>query len=356
MANKRVTIKDIANHLGVSYGIINKAINNKSGISEAMKKKILDAADELGYKVNKVAQCMARSTIVIGVVIPTNPPEQYSVAKKAIDKEFERLMDYNVRAIYYKVKNVNSVREIGLAFKKCVKDSVHGIVMYAVPPFGMDQVLNELEGTDIKVTIIGHPSLESEKIICSVHTDAYRSGQIAAHMMALMAPLESNIIVFVGNKNDPEHRLKVEGFISVSEKFRMHVKHINVVGVFETLDSYDIMNQILKNSNSLNEHIRGIYCTTSNLIAACEYIRDKGEDIKIVGSDINHHSVEFIKNRILDCVIYQDTKELVTTAIKAMYEYLAERKEPPKAIEICPQIVISSNIDGIYKEDIEEDQ
>ena len=34
MANKRVTIKDIANHLGVSYGVINKAINNKSGISD----------------------------------------------------------------------------------------------------------------------------------------------------------------------------------------------------------------------------------------------------------------------------------------------------------------------------------
>ena len=56
MANKRVTIKDIANHLGVSYGVINKAMNNKSGISDAMKKKILDAAEELGYRVNKVAQ------------------------------------------------------------------------------------------------------------------------------------------------------------------------------------------------------------------------------------------------------------------------------------------------------------
>lgn len=348
---KRVTIKDIANHLGVSYGVINKAINNKSGISESMKKKVLDTAEELGYRVNKVAQCMARSTITIGVILPSNPHEYYNCAKKAVDKELERLLDYNIQGICYTIKNENSVREISNAFKKCVDDGVHGIVMCVAPPFGMNQILKEIEDTDIKVAVIGYPSVESDKIIYAVHTDAYRSGQIAAHMMALMAPLESNVIIFTSNKSNPEHRLKVEGFMHNAQKIRMHVKHMDVVGVFETLDNYDTMKQILKNTDMSRENIRGIYCTTSNPLAACEYVRDKKEDIKIVGSDINEHCVEFVKNRILDCVVYQDVENLVTIAIKNMYEYLAERKEPEKSIKICPQIVISSNIDGFYKED-----
>lgn len=347
MANKRVTIKDIANHLGVSYGVINKAINNKSGISDAMKKKILDAAEELGYRVNKVAQCMARSTITIGVVIATEPPEYYSAVKTAMDREFERLLDYNVECGYYPVKNVNAVREISSAFKKCVDDGVHGIVMCFAPPFGLGKILDELKDSNIKVTIIGHPNVESERILCSVHTDAFRSGTMAAHMMALMVPLKSNIIVFVDNKNDPEHAIKVDGFMS----FSTPVEHLDIVGVYETLDNYDIMNEILARVDSEYEQIRGIYCTNANSVAACEYVGRKKADIKIVGTDINHLSAKYIKNGIMDCAIFQDIESQAVTAVKAMYEYLAENKTPDENILISPQIVISSNIDGYYKDE-----
>ena len=53
MEQKRVTIKDIAARLGVSYGIINKALTGKSGISDEMKQRILTTAEEMGYRVNK---------------------------------------------------------------------------------------------------------------------------------------------------------------------------------------------------------------------------------------------------------------------------------------------------------------
>ena len=42
MAEKRVTIKDISDELGVSYAIINRALNNKEGVSKETKLKILE--------------------------------------------------------------------------------------------------------------------------------------------------------------------------------------------------------------------------------------------------------------------------------------------------------------------------
>ncbi len=47
MAEKRVTIKDISDELGVSYAIINRALNNKEGVSKETKLKILETADRL---------------------------------------------------------------------------------------------------------------------------------------------------------------------------------------------------------------------------------------------------------------------------------------------------------------------
>ena len=47
-----VTIKDIAEHCRVSVGTVDRALNNRSGISEKTKNRILKAAEELNYHPN----------------------------------------------------------------------------------------------------------------------------------------------------------------------------------------------------------------------------------------------------------------------------------------------------------------
>lgn len=46
---KAVTMKDIANEMGVSIVTVSKAMAGKSGVSEEMRKKIMDKAQEMGY-------------------------------------------------------------------------------------------------------------------------------------------------------------------------------------------------------------------------------------------------------------------------------------------------------------------
>lgn len=48
--NKKVTIQDIADALGVSRNTVSKAINNSEGLADATREKILQKATEMGYK------------------------------------------------------------------------------------------------------------------------------------------------------------------------------------------------------------------------------------------------------------------------------------------------------------------
>ena len=48
--NKRVTIQDIADALGISRNTVSKAINNTEGLAESTREKILQKAIEMGYK------------------------------------------------------------------------------------------------------------------------------------------------------------------------------------------------------------------------------------------------------------------------------------------------------------------
>lgn len=67
---KRLTIRDIAEATGVSPGAVSFALNNKPGVSEATRKRIIETATELGWSPNPVARALSSSrTSTIGLAL-----------------------------------------------------------------------------------------------------------------------------------------------------------------------------------------------------------------------------------------------------------------------------------------------
>ncbi len=56
---RRVTIADIALRAGVSKGAVSYALNDRPGISEATRRRILDIADDLGWYPNSAARALS---------------------------------------------------------------------------------------------------------------------------------------------------------------------------------------------------------------------------------------------------------------------------------------------------------
>lgn len=68
---KKITLKDIGKHFGVSISTVSKAVRDSHEISTELKLKIQKYAKENNYKPNKVAlSLLNKSTKTIGVVIP----------------------------------------------------------------------------------------------------------------------------------------------------------------------------------------------------------------------------------------------------------------------------------------------
>jgi LacI family transcriptional regulator len=66
-----ITMKDIADHLGVSSVTVSKALNDKEGVSEELREKIKKVAEEMGYRYNTMAKAMKEGlSYNIGVIIP----------------------------------------------------------------------------------------------------------------------------------------------------------------------------------------------------------------------------------------------------------------------------------------------
>ena len=66
-----VTIKDIAEKLGLSYSSVSRALNNKAGVSDDTRKAIMQVASDLGYSPNELARSLvSKSSSTIGVILP----------------------------------------------------------------------------------------------------------------------------------------------------------------------------------------------------------------------------------------------------------------------------------------------
>ncbi|WMT42348.1 helix-turn-helix domain-containing protein [Paenibacillus sp. D2_2] len=52
---KKITMQQIADHLGVSKFVVSKALSGKSGVNEATKNRVIEAASQLGYFAQKNA-------------------------------------------------------------------------------------------------------------------------------------------------------------------------------------------------------------------------------------------------------------------------------------------------------------
>ncbi len=67
---KGISTTKLAEICGVSQGTVDRALNNRKGISEATKNKILQVAEEYGYKPNFHARAMkGGKSMLIGVVV-----------------------------------------------------------------------------------------------------------------------------------------------------------------------------------------------------------------------------------------------------------------------------------------------
>ena len=69
---KKAGIKEIAEAAKVSIGTVDRALNGRSGISEATRQRVLEVAQQLLYQPNLAARVLSkgRADLRIGVCVP----------------------------------------------------------------------------------------------------------------------------------------------------------------------------------------------------------------------------------------------------------------------------------------------
>ena len=71
MKQRRTSLKDLADRLGVSIATVSRAVRNSHEVGEEMPQKVKRLAKELNYRPNPFAQSLrTEAPRVIGVIVP----------------------------------------------------------------------------------------------------------------------------------------------------------------------------------------------------------------------------------------------------------------------------------------------
>lgn len=147
----KVTMKDIAKELNISINAVSIALNDKPGVSESMRLKILRTADKMGYINEKHHYLSVFSKSNICILMQSyyaNTGHFYSIVLRSI-VECAKELGY--------ISILNYFEDNQFEFPDCIIDrKIAGILVVGQIS---DQNLNQLKNTGIPVVLVDYTSL-----------------------------------------------------------------------------------------------------------------------------------------------------------------------------------------------------
>lgn len=164
-----VTLKDIAERVGVSITTVSRVLNGKGSISQETKDKVFQVMRELNYYPNEMARSLVnKNSHIIGLIVPYIDHPFFSALTAAI----EEASSHAGYKLFLCISGGNQERELE-QFAALQANNVAGVLVCTRDSHNMDELLNRrnIPLVSIERSIEGVPS---------VACDNYKGGVLAA--------------------------------------------------------------------------------------------------------------------------------------------------------------------------------
>lgn len=347
MKNKgKVTLEEISEEINISRTTIYKILNNKGKVSEKTRKTVLDAIKKYNYTPNEAAKNLARNKqynfAFVGFYSPRTPYTQSNLLKgvRWAADEFKDHGLYMELALGGPETNQDQVREI----YRLAEGGVDGFVI------SPDEI-EPLKDCINRIVEMGKLVFTVNKDVpdCNRHAyigcDYFKSGMLAAEVLARMITPEKEIAVLLGG-NGIEHQDIVERYRGLEKKME-RFPTITLRKPFqydpdhpEKLENY--MNSIFDGSGTLG----GILDLTYELDLIGKIVQKNNNQVRLVGFDMCDTVRNHMIAHSIDAIIFQDMVGQGYQAVKNLFLSLVNNhleEIPEQAAKL--EVVYEGNLD-----------
>ncbi len=338
---RRVTVKHIAQELGVSMMTVSRALNDRPNVDERTKKKVLDASKRMSYIPNSVAKSLVqRKTHTIGVVVPEITHSFFPEAIRGIEevaykKGYQIMLTHSAEDAKREkavIHTLASKRVDGLLIS--VAESVHNNEIYK-------QIMKQ-QGLPI---VFFDRCVYGIGASCVSINDEESARMITNHLIKLgykkIAHLSGPKTVSIG-------LARLKGFIKAMEEHKLKIPEGYIVEAgFHEIGGYKAMNKLL--DSITNGGPRAIVAVNDPAaFGAMKAINEHGlripEDIAIVGfsDDIR---AELLKTPLT--TVRQPAYEVGKKAAEKLIAHIENKKEKIEDLAVETEQVIRSSCGAV---------
>jgi LacI family transcriptional regulator len=342
---QRTTLRDIALKIGVSAVTVHKAIYSKKGVGEETRKKILYAAEIMGYSVNEAASSLKRKALHIAVILQNaSNPQNFFFRKmwEGIDRAEHGLLDYHVRITRIECgDNWQSQEKILRNIAR--RGNINGVILHCWDEMKLNPVIDDLHTRGVPVVTVNADAIGSKRVGC-VSAPHARVGSLAAEVLGRLMPdvHDKQILVVGGDRLVENLKTNRKSFARYMQNTR---PGIAITEIFNLGDRGRFQKDFSETMRSWPD-IAGIYAITArDTYNACQTVKNLGlsHRVKIIGSDAFEELKPFFEDGTLDATIWKDPQSQAERAVFLLYQHLSGRAMSVEPVKLG--IIMKNNLE-----------
>ncbi|MGN0993563.1 MAG: LacI family DNA-binding transcriptional regulator [Butyricicoccus sp.] len=315
-----MTIEKIAELAGVSRGAVDKVIHGRPGVRPDVRERVLQIIRQTGYVPPRVALDPVCKTVA--VIMPRTTNTYFSTLKETLDGVCRSCSDLVLRYHFCETTDIDS--QLAALDQPADAWLIRGVC---------SERLRE------RLNALGRPVffLDAEvpgvPAVCKIGEDCYKSGRIAASLLAKCIDYHGKVVVIAGSPEIPSHRQRLEGFLDIMrDRFpgievadRLYSQDQSVVAYAQacrTLDRFPDLDGICNLAGYAGE--------------IGQAILQRQRAIKMVCYDITSDVAALVEKGIVEFSIGLELTQQAHIIINILRSYLLFGIQPPSAFVETP--------------------
>ena len=316
-----VTLKEIAEIVGVSRGTVDRALHDRGRVNPEMAALILKTAKDMGYRPNRMGRALAltKKTLLIGVIIQSSSTPFMKLVIDGVKKATTELHDMGAEVLTELLESVDAKQTIE-AIDRLIEKGVQALALTAVDDEELRNHINEIvENSNIPIITLNSDILGTKRM-CYVGQDAFRSGQTCSYLMSLVLRGSGRVFPLTGHLTNVSHQQRYLGFAKECENH----SGIDLLPLQCCFDKDNYAYELTIHTLQEYPDLSGIFVIANGQSGVCQALIDsnKKSQVSVIAYDLTPQNCKLLEEGYIDLLVGQGAMQQGYKPPILLYNYL----------------------------------
>ncbi len=333
MTERRVTLQDIADELGITKGTVDRALHNRPGVSPETRRRVLELMEKRGYKPDRVAQSLSLRArkLRVGVLFESAFASFWGEVERGIHAAGEEFADFGLEVVCQRTGGERNAADILAGMDELLAQGVDAIALVPVDDPAVCARIDEAVGRGILVATF-NDDLPASRRLFYVGPQIRHSGRLAGELLRRMLRGRGRLFVVRIDMPSYEYDERMAGF---RDYLRERCPGMALAGEYTCGPLWPgspAERETLRQALAAAGPLDGIYDTTGSYLGPIARTVQGIPALKetvLVGHELSPEVAALLEEDAIAAVISQDPFSQGYAVVRRLFECLRDGAPPP---------------------------